>query len=104
MVSLDSLLVNFNAKVNLSGQFSTMTRGYYLYQHIDSNVNPLYHRRICDINNSVSIKKCLVQKVIPDYPFAAYIQANYASNKIIDKTADKTYSINLENWFIGIGT
>ena len=45
-VDLNQLKLDCEAKVSLSGQFSTMTRNLYAFNHVDSTLNSLYSRKI----------------------------------------------------------
>lgn len=97
-VSLDSLTTEFMTKVNLAGQYSTMTRGSYLYDYQDKTVNPLYAKKVWDIEKDVELQKKDIKVVKKIFPFNSAVSASYKSKNILSKTANG-YALNLKNWF-----
>lgn len=98
-VSLDSSKVTFDAKLKLLGQFSTMQRGYYQYNYIDSTVNPKYHQMISDIEPNVKLLHKDLVSQSKDFPFECNLRLKYLSGNIVNENPDGSYSINLQNWF-----
>ncbi len=100
-INLDSLTTNFDARVSLSGQFSTMNRGCYLYDNYrDSSVNDLYSKRIWDINKNTKLLNKEITSKDESFPFAFNIRANFVSNQLIIKNVtEQTYTLDIKNWF-----
>lgn len=93
-VSLDSGRVSFSSKVELSGQFSTMTRGGYLFAFRDSTVNKKYNQRLLDIPSGVVDKQELVS-LSRTYPFACTLGLLYHSDRLVERKNDTLYTIDL---------
>ncbi len=101
-VSLDSLSLSFSARIKLSGQFSTLLRGYYLYGDVDSTVNPVYFQTIgllADENKHAEVSVTSTSKV---YPYDASVSVNMSNHSALTKGADGNYSINMDGWFNNI--
>ena len=98
-VSLDSLKASFDARIKLSGQFSTMQRGYYQYDYNDSTVNEQYFEGVNDGLKGVKIISKEMVSCDNDFPFTAEFRLKYNSDKIIDKATDATYEIDIAQWF-----
>jgi hypothetical protein len=96
-VSFDSSLVHLSGRVDLSGQYSTMTRGAYLYGFRDSSVLLQYNRLIYDIEGARLQKKELLS-LSKEYPFSCSIGAEYSSNKLLAKKSDSTYVLDISGW------
>ena len=45
-INLDALSASFDARINLSGQYSTLIRGLYQYNYQDETINKLYNKKI----------------------------------------------------------
>jgi hypothetical protein len=97
-INTSSKSVSFDAKINLSGQFSTMIRGIYKNDYIDKTVNSLYNKKIWDLNEKSSLQKKEVNIINREFPFDAEITAQYQANTILTKIGD-TLNLNLTNWF-----
>lgn len=97
-INTDSLVANFKARVNLSGQYSTMTRGLYLYDEKDKTVNELYNTKLWEFNDDVKFKKPKIEVVQKEFPFPAKLTADYSSRKILEKNQD-TLRIDMSRWF-----
>ncbi|MBL0341283.1 MAG: hypothetical protein IPP71_10305 [Bacteroidetes bacterium] len=98
-ISLDSLNASFKANIKLSGQFSTMTRGSYLYEYVDTTVTIKYADKIFDHLKGVNHKSIEIVAVDSIYPFKADITAQYKSTKIVEQGSAGQYVINLDYWF-----
>ena len=97
-VSLDSLATRFSARVTLAGQFSTMTRGLYLYNDIDPTVNPAYGIPVWNIRNNATVISKDVTVAEKTFPFKTSVSATYNVPGLITR-ADSTYRIDLSGWF-----
>lgn len=94
-------VVNFDARVALYGQFSTMTRGYYQYAFVDSTINPRYRQRLFDIDaTNVNIGVNEMTSKSDQYPYKSNFQFNYTASGLLkhDATSDN-YFLNLSQWF-----
>ena len=96
--NLDSLKINFRGRINLSGQYSTMTRGLYLHDYKDPTINDCYNKKIWEINKNVNLKSknTTVQKKV--FPFSTKVDMQFSCNNLISKKDDK-YILDLSNWF-----
>ncbi len=101
-MSLDSLNLRVTGKLNLSGQFSTLTRGYYLYGDKDSTVNTSYYNSVLDLadkNEKVHLTKGVINQ---EYPFNAGFKFEFTKNNFITKENENTFSFQLNGWFNNI--
>ena len=55
-IKLESNTISFNTQLSLEGQFSTLTRGVYLYNELDSTINPSYGNRIFEIGSKTYVR------------------------------------------------
>lgn len=97
-VNLEDLSTTFKAQVYLSGQFSTMTRGLYLYDYEHEKINDFYNRKIWDLNEDIVVQNQETEIVTKDYPFTTQVKAQYKSDKLISKEGD-IYTLDLSSWF-----
>ncbi len=100
-VDIASLSINFNSKVSLKGQYSTLTRSVYLFDYIDPTINPLYKKTIYSSKNFKikSLKNIESQKT---EPFKSVFDINYSSEKSITKISDSIFQIDFSNWITHI--
>lgn len=98
-VSLDSLKINFTAHIKLSGQFSTLQRGYYQFAYYDSTVSMQYFKGVYDNIKGVSKPKTKLTESEIDFPFKANFESNYSTSLIVEKQSNNQYKINLAQWF-----
>lgn len=96
-VDLDTRLVHFEADVNLSGQYSTMMRGFYQYEAVDSSVNERYAHHIANLNENAKVHQ---QKTDYEsfYPFKAKILCNYTVPDLVTVVSDTSIELNLHKW------
>jgi len=97
-VKLDDLTVAFRARVQLSGQYSTLTRGVYLYNDMNKTINPLYHKKIWELNKQIQPKHKSLEQVSEEFPFPAILNVEYKTNQILEANKD-TLKLSLQNWF-----
>lgn len=97
-VNLAELKTSFQAQVFLSGQFSTMTRGLYLFGEEQQKVNPLYNKRIWEINPDINVLDQNLEIRTKRPPFSASLKARYESTSLI-KQEGNLYELDLTNWF-----
>ncbi|MEZ4887332.1 MAG: hypothetical protein R3E32_21550 [Chitinophagales bacterium] len=96
-VDLETTLVHFEADVNLSGQYSTMMRGFYQYEAIDSSVNERYSHHISDLNENAKIHRQKTEYE-PVYPFKATALCDYTVPNLITAVSDTSFELNLYKW------
>ncbi|TAH39122.1 MAG: hypothetical protein EYC69_13090 [Bacteroidetes bacterium] len=97
--SLDSLNIRISGKLKLSGQFSTLTRGYYLYQSMDTTINPVYYKSIKDLADPGDQVQISSEKLSVLFPFPATFAFNFKKEKFIQKAEDGIYTFGFEGWF-----
>jgi hypothetical protein len=97
-LNLDSLSVSFDARISLSGQYSTLTRGLYMYNYQDKSINNLYHKKVWELNSGVSLLSSKVKVSNKEFPFSTSVNVQYKANNLLSKEGD-TISIDLKNWF-----
>lgn len=97
-INLDELSATFDTQVFLSGQFSTMTRGLYLYDHHHEKVNDLYNRKIWDLNEQIVLVDKEIDVITKEAPFTTRIKAKYKAGNLLTKS-ENTYSLDLKNCF-----
>jgi len=98
-INLENKTVSFDAKVSLSGQYSTMTRFMYLSGVVDSINNPLYNKIITGIDTPVKLKSKEITKHSNTFPFVFDVRASYESNEVITFKDDNSVAVNLGGWF-----
>lgn len=97
-VDLENNKLQFNARINLSGQYSTLTRGVYQYHIKDKTINPLYNQKVWENIAGTSDTSAQVDIVNMEFPFNANVNASYTSADLMKQKGD-TISIDLSNWF-----
>jgi hypothetical protein len=98
-VSMDSLKTTFSSGIKLSGQFSTMCRGSYLYNFIDTTANYIYAEKIYENIAGIGNVSQKIVKADTLFPFATEFSLVYESEKIVEKLGNSNYKINLNRWF-----
>jgi hypothetical protein len=66
-ISLDHKTSKIDTRLNLSGQYSTLTRGYYLYGDKDTTISPTYYTDIFKKCTDATCKLDSSQKTFPYY-------------------------------------
>ena len=97
-VNLSKKKIDFDAKVVLSGQFSTLTRGVYKHSCVDSTINERYKHKIMQVNERATNNepKITTNQV---YPFKTNIRVDYTAPNIIKQKDEKIYTLDLKRWF-----
>lgn len=98
-ISLENKTVSFDAKVSLSGQFSTMTRFMYSSGIEDSINNPMYNKIITGISTPVKLKSKEITKHSNSFPYMFDARVAYESNEVLTFNKDNSVSVNLAGWF-----
>lgn len=97
-INLDSKVSQFETKIDLSGQFSTLTRGVYKFDEFDPSINPLYGEKLWEIGRDVHGLKFTTNLMDDEFPFNAIVTAQYSFSDLVT-TEGNTASIPLKNWF-----
>lgn len=97
-IDLETGTADFAAKVELSGQFSTMTRGLYLHDYRHPQIDQIYHRRIWDISDGTTLLHHEADIRTKEPPFTTTVTAAYTASDLISQSGD-TVRLNLANWF-----
>ena len=97
-INLAQKKIDFDAKVILSGQFSTLTRGLYKHSCIDSTINERYKHKIMQLNKHATHNEPTIKNKTK-YPFKTDIRVDYTAPNLVKQKNDTTYIINLKNWF-----
>ncbi len=101
-VSFDLSKVNTKAKIHLSGQFSTMTRGFYKYGSVDTTMNPTYYKIISLTADDQTKVISNIAKVGRNFPFETTINQEFTLNKRLKKNGEKDFTLDLKNLFNNI--
>jgi|GEM_PF-1322190 len=96
-LDLDSGTVTVVAKVTLSGQFSTLGRGSYLYNVTIPTVNKAYSFKIWEIHPSIKLIDSSVKVLTRIKPFTTEVKARFYCNSILTKH-DSGFRISLHNF------
>jgi hypothetical protein len=97
-VSLDSMRVNFELRLKISGQFSTLLRPYYLNHEKDTTITSEYYNLITDVADAGSA----VNKVIntdKNFPYETTINSSFNADSKLNKTDKNYFSIRLNGLF-----
>ncbi len=99
LASLDSLNIKAKGKLKLSGQFSTLTRGYYIYQSVDTTINPVYYKSIKDLADSGNEVRIQNETLSTLFPFLASFSFDFDKENFLRRENDSIYSFKLDGWF-----
>ncbi|NPD45799.1 DUF3857 domain-containing protein [Lentimicrobium sp. S6] len=89
-INLESSHVEFETRVHLSGQYSTMSRGLYLYDVKDETVNELYNKKVWDLHKGIEHSKPEVMIQDKEAPFNTKVSVKYNSDQLISNSGDTT--------------
>lgn len=94
-VNIQKNHIDFQADLSLQGQWSTLTRGAYLYNQIDSTINPNYAFRLFEIEGDVQLERIEQINFVPEDEFKMDLKIEYGSKRVMRKQGD-VYSIPIE--------
>lgn len=97
--NIDEDKISAAGKVTLSGQFSTLIRGYYLYGEKDSTVNPAYYYSIKELGDDKHPVKVEPKSINTQYPFNASFNIHFEKEHLFEKLTEQNYALNLKGWF-----
>lgn len=89
-VNLNTGNVNFETNLRLKGQFSTLTRGVYLNNEIDSTINPNYANKIFELPGRVFLKDEAPVAISAQLPYSTHFRCMY--HKQDEVIVDEEYS------------
>lgn len=98
-VNISNGEINFNTRISLAGQYSTLTRFSYNGGPIDSTINPIYHNKVWELGSVCSIDKVEVGNTECFYPFKTSINANYSHAGLISTKGDNI-EVDLSGWIM----
>ncbi len=91
--------ISFDARISLSGQYSTMTRFVYTSGSCDSTINYLYSKKISDISTPTQLKSQEIKTHKSTFPYRFEVVNSYVSDHAIRQLQDGSYAIDLSGWF-----
>ncbi len=97
-INLEDNKAEFQTRVILSGQYSTLTRFVYIDKPIDSTINPKYHEPIWNVADDIKITKVKTTQPLIYSPFKITVMSEYNSNSLISFDNNQ-YKLKLGNWF-----
>jgi hypothetical protein len=98
-VSTAASSASVDARISLTGQFSTMTRPAYLYNLSDSSANPKYGLRIFDTGKNIKLLQNELSSRSAVFPFKTTFKVKYEAESALIKNEDETLSVDLTGWF-----
>lgn len=87
----------FNTRISLAGQYSTLTRFSYNEGPADSTINPIYHEKVWDFEDLVSVDRVDVGKTDYYFPFITHIDASYTHKDLITKN-EEHIEVDISGW------
>lgn len=97
-IYIDSSLAKFQLKQKLSGQFSTLIRGYYIFGDKDSIINPDYYNSVFNLSNDTDSLDIEPTTFNEQFPFEATFSKSFISERILI-VKDDTGKISLRSIF-----
>ncbi len=94
-VNLNEQKVEFNTKLSLTGQFSTLTRGNYTHEYIDSSVNKQYYRKVFQLSPKSKLLDLVKTAEDSIFPFKTNFQVKYADAGLLEKKNDSVFVFKL---------
>ena len=98
-VSLANKLTTFETRLNLSGQFSTLTRGFYLYGEMDSTLEACYYKPVYDLSSSSKLVSKEMTSRKTTFPYECNFKLKYTDESVLTSSGSGTYKLSLKNWF-----
>ena len=100
-VDLVTGALNATANALLTGQWSTMSRGAYLFAATDSSADTGYSRRVFDIPGATG-EQLELGTVQADAPFRFPVRATFALEGRVSAVNDSTWTIDLHDLFMHV--
>lgn len=96
-VDCENNSINFQCKLKLSGQFSTLIRGNFTYNYIDSIVHTDYYRKIYNLTTQSKLLSTEKTNESEIFPYITNFNIKYIDNSVLKKSDNSTIAINLKN-------
>ena len=97
-VSLDSMQLNFDLRLKIAGQFSTLIRPYYLNNDRDTTVSSEYYRLITDGLDKGNVVSN-VMNTDKNFPYETGINSSFRDRSRLSKGDNNSFSIRLNGLF-----
>jgi hypothetical protein len=98
-ISVKELRTLFRCRIDLSGQYSTLTRGVYSHNFKDPTINQFYNRKLWDYKNcTIHSLEHTVNAKMEDFPYHTNITATYTSDNFIFRKGN-LLSVPLQEMF-----
>jgi hypothetical protein len=97
-INSESMVAQGNLQLNLSGQFSTLTRSVYEFGRADSSINPAYARTVFE-DLDVVFKKVSSKPADVNNAFASEFVYDFIINDIAQPVANDRLELAFEGWF-----
>jgi hypothetical protein len=96
-INTETGIAEFNSKIKLRGQFSTLTRSIYNSQGKDNTINPLYNITLWD---RIGAKKTTIKQTKSEstFPYSANFDVSFSKEKTLIKINDH-FEIPLSGYF-----
>lgn len=94
-VSLDEGTLDFDTRMTLSGQFSTLTRSNYVCDEAFPNVDTTYHQKVWDGLHATRVRHETTGQS-DQFPFQTKVQASYRATSNV---GDEVFQVSLDHWF-----
>jgi hypothetical protein len=95
----DDAELQFESKVSLKGQYSTLTRGYYQYDYKDHSVNPEYYHKVWEAGDGKH--SWTVTSTSDNFPFEFAFTSKYSSKSSVKKGQEEL-QLSMKNWFMHV--
>lgn len=86
------------ARIVLSGQYSTLIRENYQYGSRDSSINQQYYLRPSQLSQRSTAAAPVIEKQEEQFPYRTQIKLAYNDNALLEHPNDSTYTLSLRNW------
>lgn len=98
-VSLANKSTTFETRLNLSGQFSTLTRGFYLYGEMDSTLEACYYKPVYELSSSSKLVSKEMTSRKTTFPYECNFKLKYTDESVLASSGSGVYKLSLKNWF-----
>lgn len=98
-VSFATKLTTFETRLNLSGQFSTLTRSFYLYGEMDSTLEACYYNPVYELSSSSKLISKEMTSRKATFPYECNFKFKYTDGIALSSPYNGTYKLSLKNWF-----
>lgn len=97
-VSLSKSKIAFDTRLFLDGQYSTLLRGFYLYEDMDTTVNTDYYKPVYQLSAQSNLESKKLNSFNRSFPFSAAFSLKYEDVSVVKKQGN-SFIIDLKNWF-----